>query len=95
MPKRTGGVGEQRREPLHPPVHRHVVDIDAARGQQLLDVPIREPVPGYERTATVITSDGNRKRGNAERSTLGRAVEVAVTTQWRHVKSGVFLLGAA
>jgi hypothetical protein len=27
-----GGVGEQRREALHPPVHGHVIDLDPALG---------------------------------------------------------------
>jgi hypothetical protein len=45
VPARSSGVGEQRREPLHPPVHRHVVDLRAALGQQLLHVPIRQAVP--------------------------------------------------
>jgi hypothetical protein len=38
-----GGVGEQRGEPLHPPVDGDVVDVDAALGQQLLDVSIESP----------------------------------------------------
>ena len=33
VPERSGGVGEQRGEPLHPPVHGHLVDLDAAFGQ--------------------------------------------------------------
>jgi transposase IS116/IS110/IS902 family protein len=36
------GVGQQRREPLHPPVDGDVVDLDAALGQQLLDVAVGE-----------------------------------------------------
>ncbi len=40
VPAGPGGVGEQRREPLHPPVHRDVVDVDTSLGQQLLDVPV-------------------------------------------------------
>ena len=44
MPARAGGVGEQRREPLHPPVHRDVINVDAALGQQLLEIPIRQAV---------------------------------------------------
>jgi len=32
MPTRPRGVDEQWREPLHPPVHRHVIDLDAALG---------------------------------------------------------------
>jgi hypothetical protein len=29
VPGESGGIGQQRREPLHPPVDRHVVDLDA------------------------------------------------------------------
>jgi hypothetical protein len=39
------GLGEQRGEPLHPPVDRHVVDLDAALGQQLLKVAVGQAVP--------------------------------------------------
>jgi hypothetical protein len=45
VPARPGGVGEQRREPLHPPVDRGVVDLDAAFGQQFLDIAVRQTVP--------------------------------------------------
>jgi hypothetical protein len=38
-----GGLGQQRREPLHPPVDRDVVDLDAPFGEQLLDVTVRQP----------------------------------------------------
>jgi hypothetical protein len=44
MPQRAGGVGEQRGEPLHPPVHGDVIDFDTALGQQFLDVPVGEAV---------------------------------------------------
>jgi hypothetical protein len=37
-----GSLGEQRREPLHPPVDRDVVDLHAAFGQQLLHVAVRQ-----------------------------------------------------
>jgi hypothetical protein len=33
MPAWSSGLGQQRREPLHPPVDRHVVNFDAAFGQ--------------------------------------------------------------
>ena len=33
------GLGELRCEPMHPPVHRDVVDFDAALRQELLDIP--------------------------------------------------------
>jgi len=36
-----GRLNQQRREALHPPVHRDVINLDAAFGQQLLDVPDR------------------------------------------------------
>jgi len=39
----AGRLGEQRREPLDPPVDGDVVDLDAALGEQLLDVAIGQP----------------------------------------------------
>jgi hypothetical protein len=45
VPERAGGVGEQRSEPLHSPVHRHVVDPHAPLGEQLLQIPVRQAVP--------------------------------------------------
>ena len=42
MPARAGGVDELAGEPLHPPVERHMVDLDAPLGQQLLEVAIRQ-----------------------------------------------------
>jgi hypothetical protein len=41
---RPCGIEELRGEGLHPTVDRHVIDLDAAFGQQLLDVSVREPV---------------------------------------------------
>jgi hypothetical protein len=40
MPVRPSGVGQQRRESLHPAVDGDVVDLDAAFGEQLLDVAV-------------------------------------------------------
>src|SRR3954447_2219081 len=40
----SGGVGEQRGEPVHPPVDGDVVDPDAAFGEEFLDVAVREAV---------------------------------------------------
>jgi hypothetical protein len=37
-----GGLGQQRREALDPPVDGDVVDLDAAFGEQLLDVAVRQ-----------------------------------------------------
>ena len=42
---RSGGIDEQRGEPVHPPVDRDVVDPQPALGEELLDVPVRQPVP--------------------------------------------------
>ena len=44
---RVGPTGQRRGtvgEPLHPPVHRHVVDVDAAFGKQFFDVAVGQPV---------------------------------------------------
>src|SRR6266540_1632129 len=35
-------TGELRRKALNPPVHRDVVDLDAALGEELFDVPVGE-----------------------------------------------------
>ena len=40
VPHQPGGVGEQRGEPLHPPVDGYVVDGDAALSQQLLQIAV-------------------------------------------------------
>jgi hypothetical protein len=53
MPTGAGGVGEQRGESLHRPVDGDVVDRDAALGQQLLDIAIRQAVPQ-------VSADGDR-----------------------------------
>jgi hypothetical protein len=44
MASRPGGVDKLRCEGLHPAVDRHVVDLDAALGQQLLDIAVGQPV---------------------------------------------------
>jgi hypothetical protein len=38
VPAGLGGLGEQRREPLHPPEDGDVVDLDTAFGEQFFDV---------------------------------------------------------
>jgi hypothetical protein len=60
VPAELGRLNEQRGERLHPPVDRDMIDLDASLGQQLLSVPVRSPYRKYQRTATVITSGGNR-----------------------------------
>jgi hypothetical protein len=44
VPGEASGVGEQRREPLHPPVDGDVIDLHTAFGQQLFDVPVGQTV---------------------------------------------------
>jgi hypothetical protein len=45
VPAEPGRVGQQRREPLHPAVHRDMIHLDATLGQQLLHIPIGQPEP--------------------------------------------------
>jgi hypothetical protein len=40
-----GRVGQQRNEPLHPPEHSHVVDLDTALDEQLFDVAVGQIEP--------------------------------------------------
>jgi hypothetical protein len=60
MPAVSGGVDELRRESQHP-TGRPSRDQRRLRArQQLLDVTVGQPVPGYHRTATATTSRGKR-----------------------------------
>ncbi len=45
VPAGSGGLGELRGEPIDPAVHRDVVHVDAAFGEELLDVPIGQTEP--------------------------------------------------
>ena len=45
VPSGGSGLGELRREPMDPPVHRHVVDLDASFGEELLHVPVGQAEP--------------------------------------------------
>ena len=45
MAARPRRLDELGGEPLHPPVDSDVIDGDAALGQQLLDVPVGQPLP--------------------------------------------------
>ena len=40
----SGCFDDQRREPLHPPVQRNVVNLDPTLSQQLLEIAIRQPI---------------------------------------------------
>jgi hypothetical protein len=60
VPGRAGGVDERGCEGLHPPMHRDVVDLDAAFCEQLLGVAVGQAERRYQRTATAITPRGKR-----------------------------------
>jgi hypothetical protein len=40
---RAGGLGQQRPEPLNPPVYRDMVDLDPALGEELFDITVGQP----------------------------------------------------
>jgi hypothetical protein len=50
---------------LDPAIHGDVIDVHASLGEQLLDVTVGQAVPQV-RTATEITSRGNRNPANAD-----------------------------
>ncbi len=60
VPAGTGRVDQQRREALHPPIYGDVIDFYPTFGQDLLEVAIDSPYLRYQRTASRITSGGNR-----------------------------------
>jgi hypothetical protein len=39
---------------------RNVIDLDAAFSEEFFDVAVRDPYRRYQRTASMMTSDGNR-----------------------------------
>jgi len=48
VPSRPGCVDQQRREALHPAIEGDVIDLDAPLGEQLLEVPVGQPVAEYQ-----------------------------------------------
>jgi hypothetical protein len=44
MATRTGRVDQQRREALHPPIDRDVINLDPPLAEQLFDVAVRQPI---------------------------------------------------
>ena len=73
MPAGPGGLGEQRREPQHPQEHGHVVHLDAPLGEQLLYIPVRQPVPQIPTHRDRDHLGGNRSPANADLSMTGPA----------------------
>jgi hypothetical protein len=62
VPARASRLGQQRREPLHPPVHGDMVDLDPALGEQLFNVAVGQPKRRYQRTARTTTSGGSESQ---------------------------------
>src|SRR6266498_5639243 len=60
------GLRELRREPVDPPVDAHVIDLDAAFRQELLDVSVGKTEPQVPADARVMTSGGKRYPAKAE-----------------------------
>jgi hypothetical protein len=74
-PRQRAAAGERRRrtgrEPLHPPVHRHVVDLDATLGQQFVDVSTGEAVAQLPADRDRDHLRREPKPANADRSARG------------------------
>jgi hypothetical protein len=63
VPRRARGIDELEREGLHPAVDRDVIDLDAALGQQLLDIAVGQPVaqvPAHRRPRSPPAGSGSR-----------------------------------
>ena len=67
MPAGPGDVDQLGAEPLHPPVDRDVIHDDAAFGKEILHVAVGQAVRRYQRTASMITSGGNRNPAKLDR----------------------------
>jgi hypothetical protein len=92
-PARPSRLGQQRSEPLNPSEYRHVVHRDAAFGEKLLDVAIRESEPQvpshgqhdhlrWELEPTSAEHDG------AERQTRRASLGVVPGQPWSDVALG-------
>jgi hypothetical protein len=45
VPSRLGRIDQLRGEPLHPPEQGHVIHLDAALGEELVQVPVGKAIP--------------------------------------------------
>jgi hypothetical protein len=81
VPAGPGGLGEQRREPLHPAVDGDVVDSTPRSARSSSTSRNDRPKRRYQRTASTITSGGKQKPAKADRGTVaGRGRRVLMTT---------------
>jgi hypothetical protein len=60
VPACPGRVEQKGREVLDPPVQGHAIHLYPPFGQDLLEVAVRQSERRYQRTASKITSGGNR-----------------------------------
>jgi hypothetical protein len=84
------GVDELRSEGLHPPVRRHVIDLDAALGQQLLNVPVGQSVaqvPAH-RDRDHLTWEPVAGRSGRGRPRIDHCVSVPATPQEQPTQQG-------
>ena len=72
MAGRRRRVDQPRGEPPDPPEHGHVIDVNAALSEELLDgLRFDNPYRKYQRTPRRITSGGNRNPENVDSSPTG------------------------
>ncbi len=96
-PAASARIGQDRRESLNPAVQGHVVDLDTALGEQLLEIPIRQAMPqvpphGYQDDLGWEPESGERRAELGERlggigdasSRQPRPVGVQARTNGRH-----------
>ena len=57
---RSCRIDQHGSETLDPAVDRDVIHFGTAFGEKIFNVAVRQPVSGYQRTASMITSGGNR-----------------------------------
>jgi hypothetical protein len=76
-----GGLGQQRREPLDPPVDGDAVDCHSALSQEFFESRKDRPKRRYQRTASTITSGGKKKPAKADGTVdTGRGGQVFTAT---------------
>src|SRR6266849_9634288 len=72
VPAEPGSLDEPRGETLHPPVDGDVINGNTALGQQLLDIPVGQPVPQVpadrDRDHLPREAETSEDRGRARRS---------------------------
>jgi hypothetical protein len=82
---RSGSLGQQRREPKQPSIHRDVVDLDATLGEQFLDVAVRQPeaqIP-TDRQHNHLGRKAKAGEGSLRDGTKGRAASSRATVWLR------------